>query len=109
MNIKNAVYDRNVGIEVLRVVSMFMVVFLHVLNHGIDYPKLKLFSINWFFGWFIEALCYCAVNIYAMISGYVMVNSKTRVARLIILWFTISFTPTSFGNKIFNIISLITE
>lgn len=54
MNIKNAVYDRNVGIEVLRVVSMFMVVFLHVLNHGIDYPKLKLFSINWFFGWFIE-------------------------------------------------------
>lgn len=91
MNIKNAVYDRNVGIEVLRVVSMFMVVFLHVLNHGIDYPKLKLFSINWFFGWFIEALCYCAVNIYAMISGYVMVNSKTRVARLIILWFEVLF------------------
>ena len=82
---------RNLGIEALRVISMFMVIFLHILNHGIDYPKLEPFSFNWFLGWFIEALCYCAVNIYAMISGYVMVNSKPKLSRLIILWLEVLF------------------
>lgn len=33
--------NRNLGIEALRVISMFMVIFLHILNHGIDYPKLR--------------------------------------------------------------------
>lgn len=83
--------NRNLGIEALRVISMFMVIFLHILNHGIDYPKLEPFSFNWFLGWFIEALCYCAVNIYAMISGYVMVNSKPKLSRLIILWLEVLF------------------
>ncbi len=82
---------RNIGIEVLRTVSMCMVVFLHVLNFGIHYMNLQPFTLNWFAGWFLEGACYCAVNIYAMISGYVMVNSKRKVNRLVGLWLEVLF------------------
>ena len=70
--------EKNMGIELLRIISMFMVIFLHILNFGINYQGLESFSANWYISWFLEGFCYCAVNIYAMISGYVMLNSSKR-------------------------------
>lgn len=82
---------RNVGIEILRVISMFMVILLHILNHGVNYPELTPFSGNWYFAWFIEGICYCAVNVYGMISGYVMVNSNIKIYRILMLWLEVFF------------------
>lgn len=78
--------EKNMGIELLRIISMFMVIFLHILNFGINYQGLESFSANWYISWFLEGFCYCAVNIYAMISGYVMLNSRCRASRIIELW-----------------------
>lgn len=82
----NNIKEKNTGIEMLRILSMFMVVILHILNFGIHYTEITSFTIKWYISWFLEGICYCAVNIYAMISGYVMFNSRCKIRRLIELW-----------------------
>ena len=95
---------RNIGIEVLRSISMCMVVFLHVLNFGVHYLELQPFTPQWFAGWFLEGICYCAVNVYAMISGYVMVNSRRKISRLASLWIEVLFYSV-LSTFLLNIIS----
>ncbi len=95
---------RNIGIEVLRSISMCMVVFLHVLNFGVHYLELQPFTPQWFAGWFLEGICYCAVNVYAMISGYVMVNSRRKISRLVSLWIEVLFYSV-LSTFLLNIIS----
>lgn len=76
---------RNHGIDLLRIISMFMVVVLHVLGQG---GILHHTSPLTFIGellWGIEIACYCAVNIFAIISGYVGLNAKHKYSNLIYL------------------------
>ena len=57
---------------------MFFVVLLHSLGHGgvlkntiIDSPQYK-------FAWFLEIFAYCAVDVFALISGYVSYTNKEK-------------------------------
>jgi len=86
-----AIVQRNYGIDLLRIVSMFMVVVLHVLGQGgvLDHAALR--STNYNIAWFLEIACYCAVNCYALISGYVSVNTKFSYHRIIPIWLTVFF------------------
>ncbi len=60
---------RNYGIDLLRLISMFFVVMLHLLGHG---GVLKNASGTQYVpSWLLEVIAYCAVNCYAIISGYV--------------------------------------
>lgn len=83
--------NRNYGIDLLRIVSMFMVVCIHVLNIGgvlwvVDSNDAK------FAGNVLFTFCMCAVNTFAMISGYVMVQSYTiHISKLVKLWFQVFF------------------
>ena len=63
--------ERNYGIDCLRVVSMFFVILLHCLGRGgvLNFYKPDTAGYNIF--WFFEAAAYCAVDIFALISGYV--------------------------------------
>ena len=100
---------RNSGIDLLRSIAMFMVVVLHVLNYGVEYESLPPFSINWGIAWFLEGASIVAVNIYAAISGYVLVDKKWKISRIINLWqevffysvlsilILLVFTPNSIG------------
>lgn len=47
---KDAYAKRNIGIEILRSLAMFMVIILHVLNFGINYEELVPFTFNWYCG-----------------------------------------------------------
>ncbi|MDR3344992.1 MAG: acyltransferase [Oscillospiraceae bacterium] len=79
--------ERQMGIDLLRVVSMFMVVLLHVVGRGWVLSA-KPLSPTWHAGWIIEYLCYGAVNIFALITGYVACKStKIKYARTFELWF----------------------
>lgn len=64
---------RNVGLDLLRIVAMMMVMTLHYLGKGgawsID-TKMK------YVVWFMEIFCMISVNLYVLISGYFLVNSK---------------------------------
>ncbi len=83
--------ERNYGIDCLRVISMFMVVLLHVLGRGGVLQATKDLSINYGVSWFLEIAAYCAVNCYAIISGYVGYGRKIKYSNLIYLIFCVAF------------------
>ena len=87
---------REYGIDLLRVVSMFMVVVLHVLLQGGVLANAKMMSSQYLAAWFLEMTCFCAVNVFAMISGYVGLKSKCRLGRLFSLWLQVVFYTVLF-------------
>lgn len=83
--------NRNYGIDILRLVSMYMVVVLHVLGCGGIIASCDKFTTNYYVAWLLETSAYCSINIFAMITGYVMVNTKFNYFKIIPLWMTVSF------------------
>lgn len=82
---------RNYGIDLLRILSMYMVVVLHVLGCGGILDNCEKFSFNYYIAWFLETSAYCAVDVFAMISGYVMVNIKFNGFKMLPLWLTVFY------------------
>lgn len=68
---------------------MLMIVMLHVIRHGGVIKATE--SINYWIVLLFEISCYCAVNCYALISGYVGVYSKYRISNLAVLWCRVMF------------------
>lgn len=81
---------RNYGIDLLRLVSMFLIVVLHSLSRG-ALVGVAPFNIHYEAGFLIEALTYCAVNCFALISGYVGVDSKFKYRRIVPIWLQVVF------------------
>lgn len=79
---------REASFEMLRIISMMMVVVLHYLNKG------EILSNRLEF-WILEALAIVAVNVFVLISGYFMINSKFSLYKVIgILCQTIFYSAT---------------
>lgn len=74
---------RNTGIELLRIVSMIMIGVLHILGHGNILFSEELSQGSYKTVWFMEIACFCAVNCYALISGYVGITAVFRYTRLV--------------------------
>lgn len=86
--------ERNHGIELLRIFAMLLAAVLHVLKKGgvitASEGNLAAYSTVWL----LEAAAYCAVNCYALISGYVGYSDRPkplRLARCIELWLQVVF------------------
>ena len=75
--------ERNYGIDLLKIISMYMVVQLHVLGCGGILGNCEKFSFNYYVAWFLEISAYCAVNVFAMITGYLMVEKKINRFKII--------------------------
>ncbi len=89
MNNNECVYttQRNVAIDVLKVIAMIMVLTLH-FPLGIDSAfGSAQYNIRALF----VSFSYCAVNIYALISGYCLLEKKTSLSRLMNLWVIVIF------------------
>lgn len=84
---------RNYGVDALRICAMFMVVVLHVLAQGGILQALTAtpMGINYEVAWLLEAAAFCAVNCFAMISGYVGVETEFRWYKGVVLWLQIAF------------------
>lgn len=74
---------RNHGIDLLRMVLMLMVVMLHVLGKGGVLGATSQLSTKYGVSWLMETFAYCAVNCYALMSGYVYIHSKYRLSSLV--------------------------
>lgn len=88
--------ERNYGIDLLRILSMFCVVILHII--GKSYLLENSYGVTNGALWFVEAICYCAVNCYAIISGFVIYSEnekKYKYNKYISLWTGVFFW--SFG------------
>ena len=77
---------RNLGIDLLRIISMYMIVILHVLGQGGILFNLEIFSNKYNIAWILEIICFCSVNLYGFITGYVMTGSKFKYKKIINLW-----------------------
>lgn len=80
---------RNYGIDLLRCFSMFLVAVLHILGHGgvLDAGS----GVNYAVSWLLETAAYCAVNCYALISGFVGIRAKYKYSSIIMLWLQVVF------------------
>ena len=67
---------RNPNIELLRIISMMMVLVLHCLSWGgaLDYRS----GIQLYVYWWLEALAIVAVDVFILISGYFLVKSNFK-------------------------------
>lgn len=93
---QRAANTRNYGIDALRLLSMFMVVILHVLGYGGVLNAAK--GENWIVGWLLEIMAYCAVDCFALISGYVGYTEQEKpynFFKYISMWLQVVFY--SFG------------
>jgi len=66
---------------------MFLVVILHILGHGGVLENAT--GANKHIAWFLEIAAYCAVDIYALISGYVGYSEKPKPfksSKFLTLW-----------------------
>lgn len=85
---------KNIGIEILRIVSMIMVLFLHVLGQGGVYPYAAIaeeFPSNHPVAWFMETAAFGAVDLFALISGYVGYRSQLKTSKYLKTWLLVSF------------------
>ncbi len=94
--------QRNHGIDILKILAMFMITILHTEGHGgiLFSGKLIFNQDNFFYShysvaWFLEILCYGAVDCYAMISGYVNWKNSVRYHKLVLLWVQVVFYTIS--------------
>lgn len=87
--------ERNYGIDALRILSMFMVVVLHIFNNGGVLNASGRFTSQYEVGWLFQNATFCAVDVYAIISGYVWVNAKYRYRNIIELWLQVIFYTVS--------------
>ncbi len=70
---------------------MFMVVMLHVLRMGGVLDNVVKNSLNYFVAWFLEIASICAVNTFALTTGYLMLNKKWKLSRLLSTWVQVVF------------------
>lgn len=99
MNIKKHTLDiqtnRNYGVDLLRIVSMIMIVVLHTLGHGKLLESVDVSSGKYWILWLMETMAYCAVNCYGLISGYVGYGKKFKLRNIIQLWIEVIFYSVS--------------
>ena len=80
------VKERNLGIELLRIVSMFLIIVLHCLGLGGAGKCAPEHTVQNSILWFLTAVCYGSANLYALTSGYVCIRATHRWERMIELW-----------------------
>ena len=107
--------QRNDNLDLLRIVSMLLIVFLHSIDHsGVLENAANCGGAMYFYVRFTYALCQVCVNIYVMLSGYFMVTSHFRLQKLVQLWmeaafysFTLKLLFMVTGQDDFSIVSLV--
>ena len=94
---------RLANLDLLKVVSMIMIVCLHYISHGGVIEKATLNDANYYVAWFFEILSIVGVNCFILCSGYLMTENRFKFSKLIYMWLQIVFI-----NTVCVIISLLT-
>lgn len=81
---------RNTGINLFKLFSMFMIALLHVLGMG-GITGAAAGTSSYYPVYFMQNAAFCAVNCYALVSGYLMLGKKIKPSRISELWFEVFF------------------
>ncbi len=82
---------RNPSIDLLRILTIYMVIIVHLLHHGYLLEPAAVGTPAYYAAWLLNCLVYPAVNIFGMITGYVTIRHEVRFSRLLGLWFQVFF------------------
>ena len=77
--------NRNMNIELLRIVLMLMIVTLHYRGQERILESVPHADANYFFVWTLEAFCDVGVNGFVLISGYYLAGSAFKIRKLFVL------------------------
>ena len=75
----------------LRIIAMFSIAVHHILIHGGVLNHCNDNSIQYRFSWLINTLVFCAVDIFALISGYVLCQKHVTIMHFLKLWARVAF------------------
>lgn len=82
---------RNYGIDLLKIVSMIMIIVLHIIGNGSILKNTTAFSPQNNLLWFLKAACFCCVNCYALATGFLMYDKKVKYSNIIYLYLQVVF------------------
>lgn len=85
---------RNTGINLFKLFSMFMIALLHVLGMG-GITGAAAGTSSYYPVYLMQNAAFCAVNCYALVSGYLMLGKKIKLSRITELWFEVFFYSVS--------------
>ncbi len=88
---KDKLKQRNFGIDLLKIVSMLLVVILHIIGKGGVLGVVEPGTYRYVASWLVEIGAYCAVNCFALASGYTGFRSSRRPSNLLLLWLRVLF------------------
>lgn len=106
---------RSANMDLLRILSMVLIIFLHSIDHSgvLEQAPISPIMIE-FWVRFLYMLTQVCVNLFVLISGYFLINSKFRLHKLVALWlevvfysFTIKLIFMIVGYDSFSIVSLL--
>lgn len=107
--------QRNHAAELLKILSMFMIVALHLVGRGgVVGSATGALGV---YAHFIYSVCFSSVNCFGLLSGYLGVNSKRlNLGRILSLWLTVTFWSLGIyllfcfsGKSSFTIMSLLSS
>ena len=88
--------------ELLRIISMLMIVFLHLGTFVVNKSGIELSEKNTFLFQYTRTLSFVAVNIYVMITGYFQSKSKPKIIKVLSLSLqTVFFTTIIYSVFLF--------
>ena len=97
--------SRIIGFDLLRILSMLMVIVLHLLGQGGILSETVEGSPHYYMAWGLECICYCAVDCYGLLSGYLSVGRHRYThSKIVSLWLEVVIYSTGYA-CIFRIIS----
>lgn len=83
--------QRNCGLDLLRCLSMFFVIVLHVFNHGGLADAMETDLAGRSLSTMVQVLVYPAVDCFVLLSGYLLCRRSFRLSRVIKIWTTVAF------------------
>lgn len=83
---------RNFGLDILRILSMYFVVILHILGQGGILGSVEFLSPTYAAGWLMEIVSLTSVNVFGMLSGYMLIKKNSLpIYKLMSQWIKVVF------------------
>lgn len=83
--------NRQVNLEILRILCMLMIITIHVANHGMLITFAQKGTLSYYIVWTLFGFGFSCINLYILISGYFLVDSHFSSWRVIKLELQVLF------------------
>ncbi len=93
---ENVKDNYNYGVDILKIIATFMIIGMHILGQGGLIGGTTVGSANYYIVWIIEAICFGAVNLYGLSTGYLCVKKDVKTSGLIKRWLQVFFYTVFF-------------